>query len=303
MKRKKYFWLSVIIVMILVAASTVCLMLLLSQNNSPSNIDLGEIISVEVLPEEKKKILPDKVDLQPVVDEWLGTIEGDAGIYIYDLDRNEMAASHNHKNEFATASVYKLFVAYEGYKLLENGEWQADDPAGVADYTILQCLDLAIRESNSACAEILWAKIGHNNLEEIVRSDFGLADTHVEELMSTPEDVAKMMQLYYYHEGIDKDASVEQLKDSFLNQPVTEYNWRQGLPNGFEIANVYNKVGWDYNVDLGYWNIYNDAAIVEFPDHNRHFIVVVMTNRVSYLDISRLGSMLEGSILESFSNN
>jgi hypothetical protein len=88
------------------------------------------------------------------------------------------------------------------------------------------------------------------------------------------------------------------MMDSFLNQPITTYNWRQGLPSGFSRARVYNKVGWDYNPNGGYWNIYHDAAIVEFPEENRHFIVVVMTNRVPFQKIKEFGMLLENAFYD-----
>ena len=102
-----------------------------------------------------------------------------------------------------------------------------------------------------------------------------------------------MMKLFYAHDAITDATLLAQMKDSFLNQPTTIYNWRQGLPSGFTRANVYNKVGWDFNPDENVWNLYHDAAIVETPDKSRHFIVVVMTNDVPYQNISRLGSMIE----------
>ena len=85
-------------------------------------------------------------------------------------------------------------------------------------------------------------------------------------------------------------------------QPITTYNWRQGLPSGFSKANVYNKVGWDYNPDGGYWNIYHDAAIVEFPETNRHFIVVVMSNKVPFSKITNLGKQIEGYYYSSLND-
>ena len=81
-------------------------------------------------------------------------------------------------------------------------------------------------------------------------------------------------------------------QDSFLNQPTTEYNWRQGLPSGFsEKVDVYNKVGWDWNGKS--WNIYNDAAILNFRDEGRQFIVVVMTSGVRYQQIRDFGAQIE----------
>ena len=93
------------------------------------------------------------------------------------------------------------------------------------------------------------------------------------------------------------------MMDSFLNQPVTAYNWRQGLPSGFSDAvKVYNKVGWQYMIDeedeegnvvKGHWEVYDDAAIIEFTENERHFIVVVMTSNVDFRQIRRFGTMIE----------
>ena len=120
----------------------------------------------------------------------------------------------------------------------------------------------------------------------------------ISHLQSNPKDIADILKIYYRHEDIHEDVLVKQIKDSFLNQPTTIYNWRQGLPSGFKRANVYNKVGWDYNPS-GYWNIYHDAAIVEFPEDNRHFIVVVMTNQVAFERIREFGSQLENKFYSS----
>ena len=103
----------------------------------------------------------------------------------------------------------------------------------------------------------------------------------------------KIMKMFYEHKDFNDEILVATMKDSFLNQPATTYNWRQGLPSGFKKANVYNKVGWDFNADKNYWNIYHDAAIVEFPDQDRHFIIVVMTNQVPFQRIAQLGQMIE----------
>lgn len=301
-KRKSYRLLLFALLLILTATTILCVFLLLSpsaEDQEPDGTHKEEITDETVADTGPVKEKPNKIDFQPVVDEWVASVRGDKGIVIYDLDRDEITANYNADGEFATASVYKLFVVYEGYRLLESGEWQADDPAGATGYTILECLDLAIRESNSACAETLWAKMGRDNLEGIVKKDFGLEDTYVEGFSSTPMDVMKMMKKYYYHDEIAQDSLLTQMKDSFLNQPVTEYNWRQGLPSGFELANVYNKVGWEYSPEAGYWLIYNDAAIVEYPEQNRHFIVVVMTNSIDYKQIRKLGQDIENTFLNT----
>ena len=168
-----------------------------------------------------------------------------------------------------------------------------DEIAGATGNTILKCLDLSIRESFSPCAETLWAKIGHAELDAIIENDFGIVDSDISSLVSNPKDILAILKIFYTHDEIKEDSLIAQMKDSFLVQPTTTYNWRQGLPSGFTRANVYNKVGWDFNATGNYWNIYHDAAIVEFPESNRHYIVVVMSNRLAFQHIRRLGTIIE----------
>ncbi len=250
---------------------------------------------VMVPPEEPDPVLPDEVNFQDLVDEWANSVDGNRSVLIYDLERDEMVASYNPDENYNTASLYKLFVVYNGYQKLTSGEWNADDMAGGTGHTILECLDLAIRESYSPCAETLWAMIGRDNLDEIILNDYNIKNSHISSLISNPQDILEIMKIFYHHDDITDENLIARMKDSFLNQPITTYNWRQGLPSGFSRANVYNKVGWAYNAEGKYWDIYHDTAIVEFPEDNRHFIVVVMTNRVPFQKISELGTMIENA--------
>ena len=81
-----------------------------------------------------------------------------------------------------------------------------------------------------------------------------------------------------------------------LNQPPTEYDWRQGLPAGFNHALVYDKVGWLWN--QSYWAEYNDLAILEFPESNRHYAIAVMTEGLpDEKPLVTLGNQIEEAIL------
>lgn len=227
---------------------------------------------------------PDKIEFQSTIDDWVNSTAGDRSVIIYDLDRDEVAGAYNSSENYNIDSLYKLFVVYEGYKRVQSGEWDAAD--------VLDCLDLAIRESDSICAETLWDNIGTTELDEAFNlniSDFSLSS----------EDIAGIMKSFYHLPETLDNSLATRMKDSFLNQPETTYNWRQGLPNGFAKANVYNKVGWDFNTDAGYWNTYHDAAIVEYPAENRHFVVVVMTSHVPFQAISKLGALIEEAFLVS----
>ncbi len=264
-----------------------------SEKVEPAPIEETSISNEQESTPSPEPVLPSRIDFQDVIDDWVGTVSGSKSVIIYDLDREELAGSYNTDEGYNTASLYKLFVVYDGYMKIQNGEWSANAPAGGTGHTILECLDLAIRESNSSCAETLWSMIGRDNLEDVINNHYGIINSDIKSLVSNPNDILKMMQIFYNHTDITDEALIARMKDSFLVQPTTTYNWRQGLPSGFSKANVYNKVGWDYNPDGRYWNIYHDAAIVEFPEDNRHFVVVVMTNKVPFQKISELGLQIE----------
>ncbi|MBR5027495.1 serine hydrolase [Candidatus Saccharibacteria bacterium] len=231
-----------------------------------------------------EKIQP--VDFQPLIDDWATKVGGEKSIVVYDLDLDQTAATYNADKTYNIASLYKLFVVYEGYRKIERGQWGEDK---------LRCLDLAIRESNSPCAESLHAQMGRDTIQNIVENELGFKNTRVASIISNANDITKIMKLYYEHPDFS-ESTVEKIKDSMLNQPVTTYNWRQGLPSGFSSrVNVYDKVGWDWGGKT--WNVYHDTAILEFPEINRHFIVTVLTQRIDHKKIAELGTRIEKLVL------
>ena len=248
-------------------------------------------------PEEPTTPPVKEIDFQPVVDAWVKTVAGNKSVLIYDLNLNKTVALYNIDESYNTASLYKLFVVYEGYKRVESKVWDGNAAAGSAGKTVLECLDLAIRESHSICAEALWGMIGRDNLTNIMESEWNITHSEISRLISNANDITLILKRFYEHPDFSDPTLLNRMWDSFLNQPVTTYDWRQGLPKGFNKASVYNKVGWDYNPDSRVWNIYHDAAIVKFPledGKTRDFIVVVMTNRIDFSNIKRLGAEIEG---------
>lgn len=241
----------------------------------------------------KKSDSMDVVDFQPLVNEWVNSTEGNKSVIVYDLGHDVLVGEFNPDVQFDSASLYKLFVVYEGYRRLQTGEWGSDDLVGATGRNIVECLDLSIRESNSECAEALLEKIGYEKMDDIVEKDYGIKNTSISKLQTTSTDVLEMMKLYYHHPDIADDNLISHIKDSLLNQPKTEYNWRQGLPSGFNDANVYNKVGWDFDDSTNKWRVYHDAAIVEFSKEDRVFAVVVMTENVPFQKIKEFGTKFE----------
>lgn len=286
----------------IVTIALACAVLVAVRNNNSSNdgIDAEEIINPETEPEENTPT-PEisEINFQPTIDNWANATSGKKGIVIYDLDLDKIVGEYNSNEKFQTASLYKLFVVYEGYRRLQNGTLTSNEPAGSTGYTILECLDLVIRESYSPCAEALWAIIGHDELNEIARNDFGIPDVIVSNLTATPLEITQIMNIFYEHDEILNPTLIFRMKDSFLNQPATSYNWRQGLPSGFSNkVNVYNKVGWNY--DGKKWTIYDDAAIIDFINEDRHFIIVVMTSGIDYREIRKLSTQIEETFYNQY---
>ena len=148
-KKRRIKWiLSMLLLGVSIAALVVGIGYLITWMNgtATSFFTDGEITTVDS-ESEPEVVLPEKVDFQPV--------GGNRSVYIYDLERDEVVGNYNSDEDYGTASLYKLFVVYEGYKRVQNGEWDANDPAGSTGYTILKCLDLAIRESLKMNMELL----------------------------------------------------------------------------------------------------------------------------------------------------
>ncbi|MBQ6510892.1 serine hydrolase [Candidatus Saccharibacteria bacterium] len=292
---KALVWLTAIFLLALTTISGIKIILSLNDsNNQIENPSEQPEEPEEETPEPEEVIndTPAFIDLQAIVDSWASSLGSNAGVYIYDLDNDKEAAIYNSDTTFSTASVYKLFFVYEAYLRINQG---IDDPnAYFADgKTRIECLDLIIRESYNPCADPLRAEMKYE-IDDIIANKFKIEDTINGALSASPKAVGDMLKIYYKHEGLS-DELWGKIADSMLNQPATTYDWRQGLPKGFSAANVYNKVGWSYDGER--WTIYNDAAIVEFPDLDRHYIVVALTRNTSNRKLVELGQKIEQTIL------
>ena len=256
------------------AIFTVCLLTSYTALRFLMGQTLTGFIQNNIIPALQSK--PSHLDFQSTVEAWAKDEKGQVAVVIYDLDNEKYSAQFNQKVSMPTASLYKLGVAYEEYLRVENGELSPSQII-VNGKTRAQCLDLMLRESNSPCAETLAAK---DNI------DFTLS--------ASAEEIFEVMKMYYEHDGLSEDTWAV-IKDSMLNQPIKDgYDWRQGLPSGFNVANVYDKVGWAGD-GAGTWMTYNDAAIIELND--RHYIVVVMTSYTDPRSLSYLGQKIEDTML------
>ena len=223
--------------------------------------------------------------LQSVVDSWVSGLPSGSteSVMITDKDGNVLASSNSDEVYF-TASLYKLFVAFEAYKQLSNGTL-TDSSNYLGSYSRLGCLDAMIRSSYSPCAEKMWAELGKQNITDSM-NNYGIKDTSLVGLSTTARDTASILQLIYSSNSLTADNRSKYL-DSMLTQDAL---YRRGLPSGFSSAvKVYNKVGWNEQVE------WHDGSIVELPD-GRILIVAVLTKSVGYRNIASLSSSIESVV-------
>lgn len=273
-----------IIATLVVAISAISIMLLVIKPAAPAEPteedDSGRTISV----------LPDYIDLQFPVDQWANTVSGNVGIQVYDLNHGYVTARVNENRKFEIDSLYKLFVALEGYLRIARHQTDADEEY-LENTTRSMCLDLILRESNSACAEKMLGEIGRRELNDIYTAK-GFSNTNLLEYTSTAADIALLMRTYFDHAGLSEE-TWNTIQDSLIGQGTDQ---RRGLPSGFKVATVYNKAGW-YSADNENWARYHDAAIIVFPELNRYYVAVVLTENISPRDIVNLGRYIEDYVL------
>lgn len=230
-----------------------------------------------------------KISLQAQINDWLNHTPGSIGLMVYDLDQNQILAEYRAQDEFSTASLYKLFYAYDGYRQIDQ---QLRDPDLIlaGDHTYRQCLDAIIRESDNLCAENLFEQPSNITRVMSLISELQLTHTTGAVLTTSAADMTKLLIHLYRHSDLS-DTSWRALQDSMLHQSRPDL--RQGLPNGFKIAAVYAKVGFSDST-------YNDVALINYPAKNRNFSVVVLTeNLPTHQYLTQLGEILENYFLQT----
>lgn len=239
----------------------------------------------EVVNDVKAKPEFDAETLQQTINTWASNLGSDdvASVVVMG-NKSDILAEVNPDQEYFTASLYKLFVAYEGYKQFDSGEVDSSE-VFLSGQTRADCIDKMIRSSDSPCAERLWSEIGKEKLTEAMKT-YGINNTSLIGLSTTATDTANMLARIARGEGLEKPSQTAYLS-SMKDQDSL---YRRGLPSGFS-ANVivYNKVGWNEQVE------WHDASIIEFAD-GRQLIVAVLTENVGTAQISKLATLIEQSV-------
>lgn len=223
------------------------------------------------------------IDLQPIVDGWVAKQNGQSSVMIYDLANQKTVASVNPDQQYFTASIYKLYVAYIGYQKIADGTYSADEQY-LSGYTRIECLDAMIRDSYSPCGEKWWNELGKESLTARMKT-YGLKNTSLTGLYTSAEDAATILQRLFERRDLT-ESHTKAFLDSMKNQPAT---YRRGLPSGFSESTVYNKVGWNGLVE------WHDTAIVTLPN-NRSYVITVLTQNIGSSQIKALGQAIESRL-------
>lgn len=264
----------------MVAAAIVCfcvyLLLAPKQVTSPPQPSENPPATEDTTDPEPEPTKPALINVQPIIDTWEQSQSGRYSIVVYDLANNEIIGEKHADDVYFAASIYKLYVAYEGYLAAERGVYNLNEPY-LNGQTRKQCLDKMIRESDSPCGEKLWAELGKVELTDTLRS-YGLTHTSMTNLTTTAHDAATLLIRLLQNDELEqhKNLLLASMKDQI---------YRDALANGFAGATFYNKVGFrDFDE-------YHDVGILELQD-GRQYVVSMLTDSIGTAAMANLGSQL-----------
>lgn len=278
-KYKKPILLTVIAVVLIMAGGS---LLLWWREDSQAPIPQpvpAAVVETEETPTEPTQIAKsdfNKAVLQQTVDEWVGGHKGVYGI-VLTTQTGEPLAEYNGDKSFFAASIYKLYVAYEGYRNIDDGTHALNQPY-LGKWTRGECLDKMIRESHSPCAEKLWGELGHESLDAKMKT-YGLANTSMTSISTTANDAAVMLARIQTGEGLSENS-----RKKFLASMKAQI-YDDALKAGFTEQTVYDKVGFRDLVE------YHDVGIIKFRD-GRVLIVSVLTEKAGTKNIAGLSQAI-----------
>ena len=254
-----------------------------SKSPEPEQPVQQESVEAELVEEPEEE--PEKIEVKAefnakkidkTLDGWISSHSGVYAVTITDKNGKVLASSKSSRSFFA-ASIYKIFVAYEGYKKIDSGEWKLTDKY-VGSWDRERCLHEMIYSSNSPCSEKMRAEIGATTIDKKLPS-YSINDTSIAAVTTTSGDSAKMLARIYSGEGLSASS-----RKKYLESMKTQI-YRKALPAGFVNQTVYDKVGFYEQKE------YHDTAIVKYKD-GRILIVSVLTENVGTTNIAGLGAAI-----------
>lgn len=275
----------ILIVLVALAACGAVFALLFLVPEKATSPAVEEIQTTEQEPAQEpiQEDSPPVVDVQPIIDDWGASQSGDFSIVVYDLENRLTVGSHQPDRSYFAASIYKIYVAYEGYLQVADNEVDPQEPF-LNGQTREECLDAMIRSSDSPCAEKLWAELGKEATTEKLRT-YDINNTSMTSITTTAQDAATLLIRLYEQRELP-----EELVSKYLDSMETQDDlYRRGLPSGMPNAIVYNKVGWN---ELQEWH---DTAIVSLPN-GRNYVISLFTENIGTANIRELATNIYAAL-------
>ena len=244
--------------------------------------DIAQVSVREVPPrvEYKRKYSPTNDGLSAVIANFAKDKPGIYGVSLIELSGQRRRAGYDDTKQFATASTYKVYVAYSVLKRVEAGQMKWTDEV-VAGRNVEKCFNDMISLSDNPCAEAFVEKIRYTPLHVDVTEDLGLKKTSFidkESFKTTAGDLSQFMALL-------ESGQLPISRDNRTNliSALKNNAYRQGIPAGTS-GSVANKVGF---ID----GLLHDTAIVYSP--NGTYVLTIMTDKSSWASIAELTKEIE----------
>lgn len=222
-------------------------------------------------------------NIQTDVENWLSRYPGTYSVVVQDLATGDILAAHNERRTYFMASIYKLYTAYVGLMMAQQGEFRLEEPY-LDGWSRQKCIDEMMRTSHSPCGEKLMAEIGRQNIEGKLK-ELGLKDTDFGTFVTSASDASIILERLQKRRDLN-DAHTQLLLDPMKDQ---EARFRRGVPAGFKNAVVHNKVGWNDSIE------WHDAAIAQLAN-DRPIGVVVFTVNAGSKNVSLLAAAIEQAL-------
>ncbi len=216
------------------------------------------------------------IGLQYLLDDWYSRNSGAKwGIVVKELGNKQRYAAIRQHDQFVTASVYKLFLAYSVLTKIDEGALDSNSVTATGS-TVNTCIEYMIVRSQNQCSHALGSLVGWDVATSMQQSR-GFSSTSIKpgNLYTTANDTTEILE-QLYNGGLMNPTPNARLLDMMKRQV-----YRNGIPTGSRPSIVANKVGY---VD-GYTH---DVGIVYHP--KGAYIVSVLSYGGSYpqiVDLSR----------------
>jgi beta-lactamase class A len=256
---------------------------------------------------------PDAPDseLQAIVEDVVGGLQGTWGIAIKKLDTGQFAVVDGDR-QHVSASLYKLWVLAELYRQAGAGNINLDGYASVsgqdayydstlgdlriapgASLTLRRAAYMMITVSDNTASHLLVRTLGPDNINRFMQQN-GLTNSVLDwsgggDNLTTPLDVLRELEMMSTSKMVDAPASREMI-DMMLEQQINN-RLPVGLPGGVPIA---HKTG-----DLG--SLLHDAGIVYGPT-GPYVIVAMASDLRSYSTVWNNVPELSRRVYEYFNS-